>query len=123
MATHMVADATKAKADFEAKMNKQKLIYTEGSLVKTNHKHFDLYEMVHPELGVGEDLINIDHDDSEYSLASVYNSRRISIMYGTFDTLQKVIDRKIFVLDHQINEAKFIEVPQTNFASIGVEVA
>ena len=109
MATYMVADALEAKKQFLNKMDKQKTIYREGNLVKTKHKYFDLYEMVHPELGVGDLLIYIDHDESEYSLALVGNSRRISTMHGTFDTLQKVIDNQIRIIDLQINMAEFKE--------------
>ena len=119
MATYMVADATKAKADFLAKMDKQKSIWLEGSLVKTKHKHFDLYEMVHPEFGVGDELVYNDTDKDKWYLASVYNSRRISTG-SPQDSLQKLIDRKIFIIDHQINTAEFKESP---FIKFNAEVA
>jgi hypothetical protein len=110
MATYYVGDATKAKAAFLTKMLKQKSIWLEGTLVKTKHKNFDLYEMVHPEYGAGDELVYNDTAKNKWYLASVYNSRKISTG-NSQDSLQKLIDRKIFILDHQINTAEFKETP------------
>ena len=118
----MVADATKAKAEFLVKMNKQKTLWLEGSLVKTKHKHFNLFEMVHPAHGVGDELVEHSVSKGKWSLASVYNSRRISTT-SPKDSLAELIDRKLFIIDHHINNAEFRTVAQAGFGSLNVETA
>jgi len=97
MATqYMVQDVTKAKADFIAKMDKQKTIWLEGSLVKTKHKYFDLYKMVHPELGEGDELVEYNSKRDKWSLANGYSSTKIYTS-SPQNSLQELRDRKHFI--------------------------
>ena len=121
MATYMVADATKAKADFIAKMDKQKTIWLEGSLVKTKHKYFDLYKMVHPELGEGDELVEYNSKRDKWSLANGYSSTKIYTS-SPQNSLQELRDRKVFIIDHKIKNTTFTYSPNT-LGSLNIEVA
>ena len=122
MATqYMVQDVTKARADFIAKMDKQKTIWLEGSLVKTKHKYFDLYKMVHPELGEGDELVEYNSKRDKWSLANGYSSTKIYTS-SPQNSLQELRDRKVFIIDHKIKNTTFTYSPNT-LGSLNIEVA
>lgn len=118
---YMVQDVTKAKADFIAKMDKQKTIWLEGSLVKTKHKYFDLYKMVHPELGEGDELVEYNSKRDKWSLANGYSSTKIYTS-SPQNSLQELRDRKVFIIDHKIKNTTFTYSPNT-LGSLNIEVA
>ena len=114
MATYYVEDKAKAQAEFIAKMQKQKTIWLEGNLVKTKHKHWDLYEMIHPTLGAGDALVYNDVKTNLWYTASVYSSKKINTSLKS-STLEDLINRKIWFIDQLTNTAEFKETSNFKF--------